>query len=176
MIGLWFGGQSKLLNVHSFGLIFTMFSPLTVSQFESIYSLCCLLIFSQYFFLSCVIEINISNIKYIIVELFEENIIRGECLLRRSLMKAQVASPQFTPVYATLICTLLFLVYYLFFITRNFCPCMFQNALVLVFVWKNIVNFVSCSNLSYQRIPFYCLSTVFVHVSCVYFDIIQTTF
>jgi len=46
---------------------------------------------------------NKSNIKNICVELFNENLIRGRGLFCRSLMKAQMASPQFTPVYTALV-------------------------------------------------------------------------
>ena len=46
------------------------------------------------------LEVNTSNLKHIVFELFEENVIRGKGLLCRSIMKAQLASPQFTPVYA----------------------------------------------------------------------------
>ena len=38
-----------------------------------------------------------------VVELFNENIYRGRGLLARSLIKAQMASPNFTHVYAALI-------------------------------------------------------------------------
>jgi len=46
---------------------------------------------------------NKSNIKNICVELFNENLIRGRGLFCRSVMKAQMASPQFTPVYTALV-------------------------------------------------------------------------
>ena len=45
-------------------------------------------------------KVNVSNLKSIVLELFGENIIRGRALLVRSLMKAQMASPGFTHVYA----------------------------------------------------------------------------
>ena len=48
-------------------------------------------------------KVNASNIKFILPEVFSENIIRGRGLLCRSLMKSQVASPAFTPVYAALV-------------------------------------------------------------------------
>eukprot|EP01006_Ploeotia_vitrea_P021997 TRINITY_DN54412_c0_g1_i1.p1 TRINITY_DN54412_c0_g1~~TRINITY_DN54412_c0_g1_i1.p1 ORF type:complete len:587 (+),score=75.74 TRINITY_DN54412_c0_g1_i1:136-1761(+) len=48
-------------------------------------------------------KINTSNIKHIIPEIFQENIIRAKGLLCRSVMKAQAASPTFTPVFAALI-------------------------------------------------------------------------
>ncbi len=46
---------------------------------------------------------NISNIQNIIVELLNENILRGKGLLARAIIKAQMASPNFTHVYASLI-------------------------------------------------------------------------
>jgi pre-mRNA-splicing factor CWC22 len=48
-------------------------------------------------------KVNTSNIKYIVLELFAENLIRGKGLFVRSLLKAQAASPTFTPVYAALV-------------------------------------------------------------------------
>lgn len=48
-------------------------------------------------------KVNISNITTIIAELFQENLVRGRGLLARALMKAQLASPGFTHVYAALI-------------------------------------------------------------------------
>lgn len=48
-------------------------------------------------------KVNISNISSIITELFNENLVRGRGLLARALMKAQLASPGFTHVYAALI-------------------------------------------------------------------------
>jgi len=48
-------------------------------------------------------KVNVSNLKHIVLDLFAENIIRGRALLVRSLMKAQLASPGFTHVYAALI-------------------------------------------------------------------------
>lgn len=47
-------------------------------------------------------KVSITNIKNIIPELFYENLIRGRGLYCRSIMKAQQASPNFTPVYAGL--------------------------------------------------------------------------
>ena len=37
------------------------------------------------------------------MELFNENLLRGKGLLARAIMKAQTASPTFTPVYAALL-------------------------------------------------------------------------
>jgi pre-mRNA-splicing factor CWC22 len=51
-------------------------------------------------------KVNVSNIKNIIPELFQENLIRGRGLLARGLMKAQLASPGFTHIYAALIAVL----------------------------------------------------------------------
>jgi pre-mRNA-splicing factor CWC22 len=48
-------------------------------------------------------KVNVSNIKHIIPELFNENLIRGRGLLARSIMKAQLASPGFTHVYSALV-------------------------------------------------------------------------
>ena len=48
-------------------------------------------------------KVNKQNIKHIVVELFEQNIVRGRGLFCRSIMKAQMASPQFTSVYACLV-------------------------------------------------------------------------
>ena len=47
-------------------------------------------------------KINVSNIKYIVPELFGENLIRGRGLFCRSIMKAQAASLPFTPIYAAM--------------------------------------------------------------------------
>uniref|UniRef100_K3WMS1 MI domain-containing protein n=1 Tax=Globisporangium ultimum (strain ATCC 200006 / CBS 805.95 / DAOM BR144) TaxID=431595 RepID=K3WMS1_GLOUD len=51
-------------------------------------------------------KVNVSNISNIIPELFQENLVRGRGLLARSLMKAQLASPGFTHIYAALIAVL----------------------------------------------------------------------
>jgi pre-mRNA-splicing factor CWC22 len=48
-------------------------------------------------------KVNTSNIQNIILELFNENLLRGKGLLCRAIMKAQMASPNFTHVYAALI-------------------------------------------------------------------------
>jgi pre-mRNA-splicing factor CWC22 len=48
-------------------------------------------------------KVSVANVKNIITELFQENIIRGRGLLCRSLMKSQAASPAFTHVYAALV-------------------------------------------------------------------------
>ncbi|KFH48910.1 Pre-mRNA-splicing factor-like protein [Hapsidospora chrysogenum ATCC 11550] len=47
-------------------------------------------------------KVNTGNIKYIVPELFDENLIRGRGLFCRSIMKAQAASLPFTPVYAAM--------------------------------------------------------------------------
>ncbi|CAK9840566.1 splicing factor Cwf22 [Schizosaccharomyces pombe] len=47
-------------------------------------------------------KVNKSNIRDIIPELFQENIIRGRALYCRSIMKAQAASLPFTPIYAAM--------------------------------------------------------------------------
>lgn len=48
-------------------------------------------------------KINVSNIQNIILELFNENLIRGRGLLAKAIFKAQMASPNFTHVYAALV-------------------------------------------------------------------------
>jgi len=48
-------------------------------------------------------KVNASNVKYVLPELFSENLIRGMGLLCMALMKSQAASPPFTPVYAALV-------------------------------------------------------------------------
>ncbi|KAG5619335.1 hypothetical protein H5410_019159 [Solanum commersonii] len=48
-------------------------------------------------------KINKANIKHIIPELFEENLIRGRGLFCRSIMKSQLNSAIFTDVFAALI-------------------------------------------------------------------------
>lgn len=48
-------------------------------------------------------KINVSNIQNIILELFNENLIRGRGLLTKAIFKAQMASPNFTHVYAALV-------------------------------------------------------------------------
>ncbi|RVX66363.1 Pre-mRNA-splicing factor cwc22 [Exophiala mesophila] len=47
-------------------------------------------------------KINVSNIKHIVPELFNENLVRGRGLFCRSIMKAQAASLPFTPIYAAM--------------------------------------------------------------------------
>ncbi|KAI1783410.1 MIF4G-domain-containing protein [Ganoderma leucocontextum] len=47
-------------------------------------------------------RVNVGNIKHIVPELFQENLIRGRGLFARSVMKAQAASLPFTPVFAAL--------------------------------------------------------------------------
>lgn len=48
-------------------------------------------------------KVNTSNIQNIILELFNENLLRGKGLLARAIMKAQMASPNFSHVYSALI-------------------------------------------------------------------------
>ncbi|PCH38399.1 MIF4G-domain-containing protein [Wolfiporia cocos MD-104 SS10] len=48
-------------------------------------------------------RVNIANIKHIVPELMQENLIRGRGLFARSVMKAQAASLPFTPVFAALV-------------------------------------------------------------------------
>lgn len=48
-------------------------------------------------------KVNTDNIKQIIPELFSINLVRGQALFARSIMKAQAAALPFTPVYAALV-------------------------------------------------------------------------
>lgn len=48
-------------------------------------------------------KVSAGNIKDIIFDLFKLNIIRGRGLLCRSLIKSQSISPNFTPIYASLV-------------------------------------------------------------------------
>ncbi|CAG9333995.1 unnamed protein product [Blepharisma stoltei] len=48
-------------------------------------------------------KVNISNISNVIFELFNENLLRGKGLLTKAILKAQMAAPNFTHVYAALI-------------------------------------------------------------------------
>lgn len=55
------------------------------------------------FTVAMIVQVNASNIKNIIPELFAENLIRGRGLFARSCMKSQMASPTFTHVFAALV-------------------------------------------------------------------------
>lgn len=46
---------------------------------------------------------NVGNIKNIIPELLQENLVRGRGLFCRAVMKAQLASPGFTHIYSALV-------------------------------------------------------------------------
>ncbi|MBW0534460.1 hypothetical protein O181_074175 [Austropuccinia psidii MF-1] len=48
-------------------------------------------------------KVNVANIKFIVPELFSENLIRGRGLFARSIMRAQASSLPFTPVFAALV-------------------------------------------------------------------------
>ena len=48
-------------------------------------------------------KVNIANIQNIVIELFNQNILRGRGLLARGIIKAQMASTNFTHVYTALI-------------------------------------------------------------------------
>jgi pre-mRNA-splicing factor CWC22 len=48
-------------------------------------------------------RVNVGNIKHVVPELFDENLVRGRGLFARSIMKAQAASLPFTPVFAALV-------------------------------------------------------------------------
>jgi len=45
-------------------------------------------------------KVNVSNIQNVVYELFCENLVRGKGLLVRAIIKAQMASPNFTHVNA----------------------------------------------------------------------------
>ena len=46
---------------------------------------------------------NTSNLAHVLPELFRENLVRGRGVLARSVMKSQMASPQFSAVFAALV-------------------------------------------------------------------------
>merc|ERR1719335_668932 len=48
-------------------------------------------------------KVNVSNIKNLVEELFQENLVRGRGLFVRSVVRAQMASPGFTHVFAALV-------------------------------------------------------------------------
>jgi pre-mRNA-splicing factor CWC22 len=48
-------------------------------------------------------QVNASNVKAVLPELFHENLLRGQGVLCQSLLRAQAASPTFTPVFAALV-------------------------------------------------------------------------
>eukprot|EP01130_Rhizamoeba_saxonica_P001488 TRINITY_DN11345_c0_g1_i1.p1 TRINITY_DN11345_c0_g1~~TRINITY_DN11345_c0_g1_i1.p1 ORF type:complete len:662 (-),score=141.90 TRINITY_DN11345_c0_g1_i1:96-2045(-) len=48
-------------------------------------------------------KVSPVNLQNIVVEAFQENLIRGRGLFCRSLMKSQSVSPKFTPVYSALV-------------------------------------------------------------------------
>lgn len=48
-------------------------------------------------------KVNITNIHNIIYEILNENLFKGKGLLTRAIIKAQMASPNFTHVYASLV-------------------------------------------------------------------------
>jgi hypothetical protein len=47
-------------------------------------------------------KVNTGNIKNIIPEIFNENLVRARGVVCRSIMKAQMASPTFTHVYGSM--------------------------------------------------------------------------
>ena len=51
-------------------------------------------------------KINVSNMRNIIIELFNENLLRGRGLLIKAIMRNQLTSPNYTPTFACLICVL----------------------------------------------------------------------
>ena len=48
-------------------------------------------------------KVNVANIKFIIPEIFSENLVRGQGVFVKSIMKAQQASQPFTPVFAAVV-------------------------------------------------------------------------
>ena len=48
-------------------------------------------------------KVNVSNIQNVVYELFSENLIRSKGILARAIIKAQMASPNFTHVYSSLV-------------------------------------------------------------------------
>ncbi|MEW5319484.1 MAG: hypothetical protein WDW38_010633 [Sanguina aurantia] len=48
-------------------------------------------------------KVNAANIKMILAEVFRENLVRGRGLFCRSMMKSQMASPGFSPIYSALV-------------------------------------------------------------------------
>merc|ERR1719335_1282702 len=48
-------------------------------------------------------KVNVGNIKNLVEELFQENLVRGRGLFVRALIRAQMASPGFTHVFAALL-------------------------------------------------------------------------
>lgn len=46
---------------------------------------------------------NVANIKSIAVELFQQNLLRGNGLFARAIIRAQMASPGFTHIYVALV-------------------------------------------------------------------------
>ncbi len=51
-------------------------------------------------------KVNVSNIQNIIYELFNENLLRGQGLLIKCIIRGQLTSSNYTPIYAALICVL----------------------------------------------------------------------
>lgn len=48
-------------------------------------------------------QVNTSNLRNVLPELFRENLVRGRGLLARSVLKSQLASPALSPVLAALV-------------------------------------------------------------------------
>ena len=48
-------------------------------------------------------RVNVTNIKHVVPELFSEYLIRGQGLFAQSVMKAQVASLPYMPIFAALV-------------------------------------------------------------------------
>lgn len=48
-------------------------------------------------------KVNVANIKHVVPEIFNENLIRGRGLFARAIMRAQASSLPFTPIFAALV-------------------------------------------------------------------------
>lgn len=48
-------------------------------------------------------KVNVANIKHVVPEIFNENLIRGRGLFARAIMRAQASSLTFTPIFASLV-------------------------------------------------------------------------
>ena len=80
-----------------------MGGPQEICQWSSQQGVCamCLTVMLSKHSLS--LQVNVTNIGNILLELFQENIVRGRGLVARSVMQAQADSPMFTHVYAALV-------------------------------------------------------------------------
>jgi pre-mRNA-splicing factor CWC22 len=51
-------------------------------------------------------KVSVANISHIVLELFNENLLRGRGLLAKAVMKSQNASSSYTHVYVALLAAL----------------------------------------------------------------------